>query len=177
MLNSLVYWSSNPVGYVWNASVFDNNVITSNFHDNDITSQGDQDHLFFDKQGVAFSYFSGHGETSQGSTQANIYWSEQLCTHNIQCMGGPGSYPLPANGSQYPGFCNRLPGDTFGACTYTFKNREIKMNNNWSGPNAAVRNARAPYGAGRVRWGESQFSGGWDWSGHERRHKLRWFGN
>lgn len=161
LLNSLVYWSSNPVGYVWNASVFDNNVITSNFHDNDITSQGDQDHLFFDKQGVAFSYFSGHGETSQGSTQANIYWSEQLCTHNIQCMGGAGFVSATGQRFPIPGLLQPSPGrHIWGLHIHVQEPR----NQNEQQLERTQRGSTQRQGALRRRsrtLGESQFSGGW----------------
>ncbi len=143
---SLSFFSTSSDDY------FDSQVWTSDFIDPQISGQWDQDDLYFDRRGNAFSYFAGHGVGGKGDTCPQCEYS-QPCTSSWSC--GTGSYQPPA-GSQLPGFCRRNPGNNFGWCSYTAYDRAIAVGTCTSGPDAQTRNGRINYSLGNlVKWGES----------------------
>jgi hypothetical protein len=155
----------NPLGFSRPERFVGNDVYPSQFEDPQLSFFGGQDldDQYFDRRGNTISYFSGHGWVSHSQTGGTP--NQQFCTHDTSCDGSPNSYLKPA-GMSYPGFCQRLPGDNFGYCTYTEPlTRSIQVNNNYSGANAANRNGRINYAGNPTKWGDSIFSGGWAGAG------------
>ena len=77
----------NPAG-LFRASrrLHNRSVCTSEFGDNKIIAQGDQDHLYFDKAGHGIAYLSAHGITTQGQTGDKGVF-QQPCTRKNECDG------------------------------------------------------------------------------------------
>jgi hypothetical protein len=134
---SLISWQETR-RYV-ESSVFD-----SDFVDSDKNSYGG-DLTNFDVQGnfAAIGYFSGHGVTDGGTTQA--------CSHDSDCANPPSGTTLPA-------VCRSIPGAGL-TCLYDTPRRLVT-----NGAVAHFGNLD-DLGTGLVTFGESPESGGWDGAG------------
>ncbi len=94
----------------------------------------------FDAPNLAISYFTGHGRDSAGITATGCF--------------NAGNCNTPPPGSTLPGVCLRWPLDAAGRCHYRAMDRRFQLNNCQD----------VNYSTG-VRWGESNFSGGWGGAG------------
>ncbi len=107
------------------------------------TSSG-QDQFYFDRPGIAISYFTGHGITTDGC-------STQSCTTTTACTA-------PVAGARLPGTCRFSPLDKPRCCYMVDR--------------AAVTSGQfdtfggfVDYTGGQVRWGESANAGPWAGAG------------
>ncbi|MFL6210725.1 MAG: DUF6345 domain-containing protein [Pyrinomonadaceae bacterium] len=123
----------------------DNDVYDTDFIDPDRGGAGG-DGLYFDKPGLAISYFSGHGNCS-GCSQGTP------CTSTAQCTN-----PAPGSNESLPSSCRFAPGVS-GTCCYNSP-RYLFTNSDQDKYNGSV-----IYGNGFIKWGENSAAGAWAGAG------------
>lgn len=129
----------------------DSLVWTSDFYDGEKTGLADQDNLYFDKQGLAISYYTGHGRCDD---RGDV--NSQSCATGATCNS-------PPSGTTAPSFCRFFNGDPTGNCMYHSYSRTLALGNCTSGPSG--RSGLVGYSNGLVALGESSNSGNWRGAG------------
>ena len=121
----------------------DNLAADADFTDSELNSAG-RDLWNFDRPSTAISYFTGHGDCTDGC-------STQSCTNTSSCT-------TPVAGSRLPGTCRYSPMDAPRCCYLTDRQALTSSSFDFNA-------GRANYTSGPLRWGESTTSGAWAGAG------------
>lgn len=156
---------ANMTGWTTAHAYTDNAVYDTDFVDGQIRSGG-SDNLYFDADGngVAISYFCGHGTCDAGFPGGCLGGSVQVCNDASDCPAANNPYSSYAPG---PGVCRYWPGGStgpgYGYCAYAsarylVTNSTSSQYGNW----VDYSNLQTD----NVSWGESLFSGNWHGAGY-----------